>query len=68
VIPLYALYFIRRSHNREGLFQTVSECVEHQDKILQAFERQDMNEARSIARDFLVRMKEALGKRLLPTT
>ena len=33
VIPLYALYLIRRSHNREGLLQTVVDCIEHQDQI-----------------------------------
>jgi DNA-binding GntR family transcriptional regulator len=67
VIPLYALYLIRRSHNREGLLQTVLDCVEHQDKILQAFDRGDMEEARRVARDFLSKMKEYLGTRLLPT-
>src|SRR5580765_6306811 len=28
VIPLYALYLIRRSYNREGLLLTVTECLE----------------------------------------
>jgi DNA-binding GntR family transcriptional regulator len=66
VIPLYALYLIRRSYNREGILQTVTECVEHQDKILDAFQRKDVEEARRVARDFLVRMKDYLGTRLVP--
>jgi DNA-binding GntR family transcriptional regulator len=66
VIPLYALYLIRRSYNLEGILQTVVECIEHQDKILNAFQRNDMEEARRVARDFLVRMKEYLGTRLVP--
>jgi DNA-binding GntR family transcriptional regulator len=67
VIPLYALYLIRRSYNRAGLLQTVIDCVEHQDKILQAYQRRDMEEAKRVARDFLSKMKEYLGTRLLPT-
>src|SRR5262245_59107366 len=27
VIPLYALYLMRQSHNRAGLFQTISDCL-----------------------------------------
>ena len=67
VIPLYALYLIRRSYNREGLLQTVVDCVEHQEKILQAYKAGNIDEARRVGRDFLVRMKEYLGTRLLPT-
>jgi DNA-binding GntR family transcriptional regulator len=66
VIPLYALYLIRRSYNREGILQTLVECIEHEDKILDAFRRRDIEAARQIARDFLVRMKEYLGTRLVP--
>ena len=66
VIPLYALYLIRRSYNREGILQTVSECVEHQDRILDALRRREVESARQIARDFLIRMKEYLGTRLIP--
>jgi DNA-binding GntR family transcriptional regulator len=68
VIPLYALYLIRRSHNREGLLQTVVDCIEHQDNIFQAYKQGDVEEARRVARDFLSKMKEYLGTRLLPTT
>ncbi len=68
VIPLYALYLIRRSSNREGLSQTVVDCIEHQDKILDAYKDGRFEEARNVSRDFLVRMKEYLGTRLLPTT
>ena len=66
VIPLYALYLIRRSYNREGILQTVIECVEHEDKILEAFQKKDADESRRVARDFLVRMKDYLGTRLVP--
>jgi DNA-binding GntR family transcriptional regulator len=66
VIPLYALYLIRRSYNHEGLFQTVLDGVEHQDKILAAYRSGDISEAKRVARDFLSKMKEYLGTRLLP--
>jgi DNA-binding GntR family transcriptional regulator len=66
VIPLYALYLIRRSYNREGILQTLVECIEHQDKVVAAFRQHDANAARQIARDFLVRMKDFLGTRLVP--
>jgi len=66
VIPLYALYLIRRSYNREGILQTVAECVEHQDRILDALRRNEAESARQVARDFLIRMKEYLGTRLVP--
>jgi len=66
VIPLYALYLIRRSYNREGILQTVSECIEHQDRTLDALRRNESEAARQAARDFLVRMKEYLGSRLVP--
>jgi len=66
VIPLYALYLIRRPYNREGILQTVSECIEHQDRILEALCRNDAEAAGQAARDFLVRMKEYLGTRLVP--
>jgi DNA-binding GntR family transcriptional regulator len=67
VIPLYALYLIRRSHNREGLLQTVVDCIEHQDKILAAYKEGNTEEARRVAREFLSKMKEYLGTRLVPT-
>lgn len=67
VIPLYALYLIRRSYNREGLVQTVFDCIEHQEKIKKAFAAGDVQEVKRVVRDFLVRMKESLGTRLLPT-
>jgi len=66
VIPLYALYLIRRAYNREGILQTLVECIEHQDKILDAFRRNDAQAAHQVARDFLMRMKEYLGTRLVP--
>jgi DNA-binding GntR family transcriptional regulator len=66
VIPLYALYLIRRSYNREGILQTVSECVEHEDRLLDALRGSEAESARQVARDFLIRMKEYLGTRLVP--
>jgi len=67
VIPLYALYLIRRSRNSEGILQTVLECVDHQEKILDAYRRGSIDEARAVAREFLTDMKDYLGTRLLPT-
>ena len=66
VIPLYALYLIRRPYNREGILQTASECLDHQDRILDAFRRNEGDAARQVSRDFLMRMKEYLGTRLVP--
>jgi len=66
VIPLYALYLIRRTYNREGIVQTLDECIEHQDRILDAFRRKDAEAGRLVARDFLVCMREYLGTRLVP--
>jgi DNA-binding GntR family transcriptional regulator len=66
VVSLYALYLIRRSYNGEGVLQTVSECVEHQDRIMDAFCRNDSESARQTAKDFLIRMKEYLGTCLVP--
>jgi DNA-binding GntR family transcriptional regulator len=66
VMPLYALYLIRRSYNREGILQTVVECLEHQDKIFEAIQKNDPDAARKVARDFLIKMKEYLGTRLVP--
>jgi DNA-binding GntR family transcriptional regulator len=67
VIPLYALYLIRWNYNREGILQTTLDCIQHQDKILAAYRQKDPEQARCIARDFLVQMKEYLGTRLVPT-
>jgi len=67
VIPLYALYLIRRSQNREGLLQTVVDCVEHQNRIFAAYSKGDNEEAKRVVREFLMKMKEYLGTRLVPT-
>jgi len=67
VVPLYTLYLIRRSDNREGLMQSVLECIEHQEKVMDAYRDGDFAEAKRVARDFLVRMKDYLGTRLLPS-
>ncbi|HEY2380252.1 MAG TPA: GntR family transcriptional regulator [Terriglobia bacterium] len=65
VVPLYALYLIRRSYNKAGIVQTAWDCVEHQDRILAAYTQGKPEEARLIARDFLIKMKDYLGTRLL---
>ena len=68
VIPLYALYVIRRSYNLDGILQTTTDCTEHQDKILAAYEQKSFEEARETARYFLKRMKDYLGTRLPPAS
>jgi len=68
VIPLYALYMIRQSYNLEGILQTTIDCTDHQDRILAAYEQKNFEEAREIARCFLIKMKEYLGTRLPPAS
>jgi DNA-binding GntR family transcriptional regulator len=68
VVPLYALYMIRQSYNLEGIFQTTVDCTDHQDRILAAYEQKNFEEAREVARYFLIRMKEYLGSRLPPAS
>ena len=68
VVPLYGLFVIRQSYNLEGIFQTTVDCTDHQDKILAAYEQKNFEEAREIARSFLISMKEYLGSRLPPAT
>jgi len=67
VAPLFALYLIRGSFNREGLIQTVVECVEHEELIMKALHAGKPQEAAYVARNFLMRMKDNLGSKLLPT-
>ena len=67
VVPLYALYFIRLPHNTDGILQTTIDCIGHQDRILAAYDQKDFEEARRVAREFLVKMKGYLGTRLVPT-
>ncbi len=68
VVPLYALYMIRQSYNLEGILQTTIDCTDHQDRILAAYEHKNFEEAREIARCFLIKMKEYLGSRLPPAS
>lgn len=68
VMPLYALYVIRQSYNLEGIRQTAIDCTEHQDRIIAAYEWNNVEEAREISRDFLKQMKEYLGTRLPPAS
>jgi DNA-binding GntR family transcriptional regulator len=67
VVPLYALYFIRLPRHMEGILQTTIDCVDHQDKILAAYDQKDFEEARRVAREFLIKMKGYLGTRLVTT-
>ena len=66
VAPLYALYLMRSEFNREGLFQTIEDCLIHQEETLRAFEAGDSEQAARIVRDFLRQMKDSLGSKLLP--
>jgi DNA-binding GntR family transcriptional regulator len=68
VLPLYALYVIRKSYNLEGIKQTTIDCTEHQERVLAAYDQESFEEAREIARHFLKRMKEYLGTRLPPAS
>jgi len=68
VVPLYALFVIRQSYNLEGIFQTTIDCTDHQDRIVAAYQRKNFQEAREIARRFLISMKEYLGSRLPPAS
>jgi DNA-binding GntR family transcriptional regulator len=65
VAPLYALYLMRSNFNREGMIQTVEDCLVHQDNTLRAFEAGNPEEAARIVRAFLQQMKNSLGSRLL---
>lgn len=66
VAPLYALYLMKADFNREGLFQTIQDCIVHQENTLRAFEAGNPQEAARIVRNFLSQMKDSLGSRLLP--
>jgi DNA-binding GntR family transcriptional regulator len=66
VAPLYALYLMRSNVNREGLFQTIEDCLVHQEDTLRAFDARNFQEAARIARSFLQQMKDSLGSKLLP--
>lgn len=66
VAPLYALYLMRADFNREGLVETIDDCLAHQEATLDAFEAGKAKDAARIVRDFLKQMKNSLGSRLLP--
>jgi DNA-binding GntR family transcriptional regulator len=66
VAPLYALYLMRANFNRDGLFQTIQDCILHQEATLDAFEAGNPEEAARIVRNFLQQMKDNLGSKLLP--
>ena len=65
VVPLFGLYLIRGSYNREGLRETAIEGVEHQEQVVRALESRDLDTARRSTREFLERMKATIGDRLL---
>jgi DNA-binding GntR family transcriptional regulator len=66
VAPLYALFLMRSEFNRDGLYQTMQDCITHQEDTLLAFEARNPQEAARVVRNFLEHMKESLGSRLLP--
>jgi len=66
VAPLYALYLMRSNFNREGMFQTIEDCLVHQEDTLRAFEAGNSQEVAHIVGSFLQQMKDSLGSRLLP--
>lgn len=66
VAPLYALYLMRANFNREGLNQTIQDCIVHQEETLRAFEAGNPEEAARIVRNFLQQMRNNLGSKLLP--
>lgn len=68
VAPLYALYLMRADFNREGLYETIHDCISHQEATLRAFEAGRPDEAAEVVRRFLQQMKDSLGSRLLPTS
>jgi DNA-binding GntR family transcriptional regulator len=68
VIPLYALYLIRRSSKRENIQNTVVDCIDNQDKIIAAYHAGDVAGAKQAAHDFLLRMKEYLKTALSPAS
>jgi hypothetical protein len=59
---------IRQLYNLEGILQTTINCTDHQDEILAAYEKREFEEARDIARFFLIKMKKYLGSRLPPAS
>jgi DNA-binding GntR family transcriptional regulator len=61
VAPLYAIYFMRATFNRDGVFQTIQDCIIHQEKTLLAFEAGNAKEAARIVRNSLQQMKDSLG-------
>jgi DNA-binding GntR family transcriptional regulator len=66
VAPLYALYLMRANFNREGLNQTIQDCIVHQEETLRAFEAGNPEEAARVVRNFLQQMRKNLGSKLLP--
>jgi DNA-binding GntR family transcriptional regulator len=66
VAPLYALYLMRANFNREGLSQTIHDCILHQEETLRAFEAGDAEKAAQVVRTFLQQMRDNLGSKLLP--
>jgi DNA-binding GntR family transcriptional regulator len=66
VAPLYALYLMRADFNREGLSQTIQDCILHQEETLRAFEAGNPEEGARVVRTFLQQMRDNLGSKLLP--
>jgi DNA-binding GntR family transcriptional regulator len=68
IVPLYALYIIRRPNRSEGVFKTVEDCIDHQQEILAAYKAGDWAKAQEVTYAFLVRMKEYLRTVLPPAS
>jgi hypothetical protein len=52
---------MRATFNRDGVFQTIQDCIIHQEKTLLAFEAGNAKEAARIVRNSLQQMKDSLG-------
>lgn len=64
VMPLFALYIhtIARSPNRAPILPSVTDCVSHQDQLLEFLRAGQPAEASRVAREFLVRTKQFLHR------
>jgi DNA-binding GntR family transcriptional regulator len=58
VIPLYALYFIRRTQNRDAVLRAVQALSPYEDEILDALDKRDGEKARRAEREFLTKAKQ----------
>jgi DNA-binding GntR family transcriptional regulator len=66
VIPLYALYLIRRSYNRDGILKRFRNALNIRIGLLTHCVETSLRKLVRLRAMFLVRMKEYLGSRLVP--